>query len=138
MARLPSSLDKLNFGHFKERRAISAAACADEPVPPKSGQAHQWPQQERDARDQRAATARQYEKKKVFHAAIPFPLGSRRLSRRSVPVIFAEYICSKGGPTSGSAMELDAISPLESVLAIALLEAGQLEPEADGDLTMPV
>jgi hypothetical protein len=35
-------------------------------------------------------------------------------------------------------MELDAISLLESVLAIALLEAGQLEPEADGDPTMPM
>jgi hypothetical protein len=35
-------------------------------------------------------------------------------------------------------VEPDAISLFESVLAIALLEAGQLEPEADGDLAMPM
>jgi hypothetical protein len=61
--------------------------CGNEPVPvAASGQAHQWPQEQRDARYQRAEAARQDEKKKVFHAAILF-LQRRRLSRQSVPAI---------------------------------------------------
>jgi hypothetical protein len=61
--------------------------CGNAPVPAAaSGQAHQWPQQQHDARYQRAEAARQDEKKKVFHAAILF-LQRRRLSRQFVPAI---------------------------------------------------
>jgi hypothetical protein len=53
--------------------------------------AKQWPKQQRDAGYQRAEAARQYEKKKVFHLALPVPrtrfLMRRRLSAQSVPAI---------------------------------------------------
>jgi hypothetical protein len=86
-------LEKLRS--FKQRRAISVAPCGNEPVPAgASGQTHQWPQQERDARYQRTEAASQDEKKKVFHAAILL-LRRRRLSRQSVPAI---CLCGAGLP----------------------------------------
>jgi hypothetical protein len=81
------------MGHFKKRRAVSVGPGTDEPgFPDTSRQAHHWPQQQRDARHQRTDAARQDEKKKVFHAAIPF-LEGRRLSLQSVPAI---RICEAG------------------------------------------
>jgi len=80
------------MGYFKER-ARDICSCGDEPAswwrtgfPRTSGHADQWPQQQRDARHERADAARQDEKKKVFHAATPL-LERRRLSLKSVPAI---------------------------------------------------
>ena len=55
---------------------MSVAPCGNGPVPAgASGQAHQWPQQQRDARYERAGTAQQDEKKKIFHAVTLFLIG---------------------------------------------------------------
>lgn len=88
-------LEKLRS--FKQRRAISVASYGNARA---SGQTHQLPQQQRDARYQRTEAAQQDEKKKVFHTAILF-LQRRRLSRQSVPAISRLRSRSAVKPASG-------------------------------------